>query len=476
MTILLAKDLRLSLDALRPWALIVLGFGLVALLSSFLPRSVMPINSGITTVSELVATIGGLAGITCVATAAWIAASVSHGELRHGAALLHGTLPVGGRGRVLSKAAAILAGTLAVAIVSILLRGEFTATLSSQRGVPGLPPAWVLVSAIVGAGFGMGIAAATRAIFPTVMIALLIAVGAALAGAGGAAVAIPFAAAQQLAVAHVMDPTGSVSEISEMQVRIATAGAAVGVCVAAILAALIGLRAFMGPIPVRRAALLLALTVVASLLGGAVAAPIALANDSINQWQPYVDRGLILASDATVIEAIGRVGQHLRTDPASLDIASGDARFVAIAQSRLSRLPVSERASHPLAIALHEAEFYDELRAAIWSLRLIPRDARSRGDHRYLETALHVAIRYRDAQQIQRLLDIPVAAAGGWTMQPTALPEMDAADSSYDGDFDRQLIRRLRTLREDPEYAALRELMDQVRENLERQLPAGGPG
>jgi hypothetical protein len=469
MTILLAKDLRLSLDALRPWALIVLGFGLIAGLASLLPRSLVPFNSGISTASELVATIGGLAGITCIAAAAWIAASVAHGEERHGAASLHSALPVGRGGRGLSKAAAILAGTLAVAFVSILLQQSAGMGVLVHRFVPGLPASWVLVGALAGAGFGMGIASATRGVFPTVMIALLLAVGAALAGGGGAAVVFPVAAAKYLAVA---DAVGQFVEVGDARARTILAGAALGLGVASLLSACIGIRAFMRPLPVVRAAIALAMTLLLASVAGAFAVPLALAGDSINEWQHYRDRDVVLASDSEVIQAIGRVGQQLRNDPGSFVAEVGDARFIDIAHRRLARVPEQERAGHLLAIALNEAAYYDEVRAAIWSLRLIPRNPLDRDDHRYLEAALSVVLRYREAPQIQRLLDLPVAAAGGWTTQPGAMPEMNAVDSGYDRDFDRKLIGRLRTLRDMPEYATLRDQMDAVLANLERQQPA----
>ena len=42
MNVLLAKDLRLSLDAVRPWVLIVIGFGLVSLVISTMPTKARP--------------------------------------------------------------------------------------------------------------------------------------------------------------------------------------------------------------------------------------------------------------------------------------------------------------------------------------------------------------------------------------------------------------------------------------------------
>ena len=107
MNTLLAKDLRLSLDALRPWGLLLLAAVGVAAIGVAIsgPAEMRALSAEARFLTELAKCLTLTSGVV----AAWIAACVLHGEQRHRADAFTGALPLGRTRRALTKVLAIVA-------------------------------------------------------------------------------------------------------------------------------------------------------------------------------------------------------------------------------------------------------------------------------------------------------------------------------------------------------------------------------
>src|SRR5262245_15359823 len=117
MTTLVLKDLRLALDALRPWALVVVGLAVGMLILRALPQSLDPWGLHHVSVPELFGYVAFFAGVTGVGISTWSSSAVVQGDRRHGANALAATLPSTSRARVQSKLFAVLVAALTPAFV-----------------------------------------------------------------------------------------------------------------------------------------------------------------------------------------------------------------------------------------------------------------------------------------------------------------------------------------------------------------------
>ncbi len=186
MTPLLAKDLRLSIDALRPWLVVVASvLGLWALAAwlhgSVAMRSMLPMKSMLSS-SRILGELAAALTLSTGLVAAWITAVVVHGDQTHQARGLSATLPVSRSRQAATKFASILAACsvpVGCAVAAQVLRGQVND--GTVLLTPDIGQAWYLplLMALVGIGFAMGVARACHGVFETVGLAFLAAIGAA---------------------------------------------------------------------------------------------------------------------------------------------------------------------------------------------------------------------------------------------------------------------------------------------------------
>ncbi len=108
MTSLVAKDLRISLDAVLPLAMVIAGLLLVALLATLVPNGAGPAFLSGVTFRVAVQYFSALLLAGSFVVAAWVTASVLLGDASHRAAALAASMPVGARTRSVSKLTAIV--------------------------------------------------------------------------------------------------------------------------------------------------------------------------------------------------------------------------------------------------------------------------------------------------------------------------------------------------------------------------------
>ncbi len=193
MTALLLKDLRLSLDVLRPWALMVVGLAIGLAMLRLLPATLMPDDLRDMRTEDVLVLIGGLVAASGIAVGAWIASSIVQGDRTHGAAALAAVLPSSAGRRVGAKLVA-----LAMAIAPIPLTAfvalSASALLSAERTSAywrsfGYHSAAVCLGGVaacfVAAGLASFVAQIVRGAFAAVAIAILSCLVAAGLGALG---------------------------------------------------------------------------------------------------------------------------------------------------------------------------------------------------------------------------------------------------------------------------------------------------
>jgi hypothetical protein len=479
MTTLIAKDLRLSLDALRPWLIILVGLAAAAGGATFLPQRLLPFGMSGVSVTEAIASMGGLAGLGSVAVAAWVAASVLHGDRRHGARSLAVVMPVPRSRRVLSKALAILFGVGLVALLAILLRSLVPAEAFARRPLPGFDASLVAAMSAIGAALALGVAPLTKAMFPTVMVALLLAMAATFVGAMCGSWMIPFAASE---FARVADAVGSDSEYRALAERMATVAAGAAIIGTALTTLVTGGLAIGSPVSTRFALGSLGLSLVVAFLLSAAAVPVALRFDPIQNWDSYRQRHILLASDDELIAKIATMAKGLRESTAlesardtyrdslnrfglrGLVWGSSESEYALnVALSRVMVMPIAARASSPLAAALRQAEDYSNWMSAIVSLRIIPND-----EPRKLAQTIDVVLAFPDVPPLRRLLDDPIAKAGGWTNQRNPLPELSEQRAEIVAELDEAILRRIATLKTLDQHRDIAERLGQVEELIRR--------
>lgn len=168
MTVLFAKDLRLSLDALRPWGLLLLAAVGVAAIGVAIsgPAEMRALTAEARFVTELAKGLTLTSGVV----AAWIAACVLHGEHRHRADAFTGALPLGRTRRALTKVLAIVAATLLPATLAVGLQFFRDPHWSMTLVVPDLGRSWAVpaVASLAGLSFAVAIAPLSRRVFETV--------------------------------------------------------------------------------------------------------------------------------------------------------------------------------------------------------------------------------------------------------------------------------------------------------------------
>jgi hypothetical protein len=177
MIAMLRKDFRLSLDAILPLAVVVIGFLAVAGLLLFAPHSLVPAEARIQSAGEAATIVYGCLCVGMLALPTWIMHAVIWGDRTHGASSFAHTLPRSRHSLLLSKAfAALLAGSLpglvAIAIAPtweqvIMVRGlvgvSSLAWLSvAIRSPMGADPALTSWAVVVAISVSFATAAAVR--------------------------------------------------------------------------------------------------------------------------------------------------------------------------------------------------------------------------------------------------------------------------------------------------------------------------
>jgi hypothetical protein len=305
MTVLFAKDLRLSLDALRPWGLLLLAAVGVAAIGVAIsgPAEMRALTAEARFVTELAKGLTLTSGVV----AAWIAACVLHGEHRHRADAFTGALPLGRTRRALTKVLAIVAATLLPATLAVGLQFFRDPHWSMTLVVPDLGRSWAVpaVASLAGLSFAVAIAPLSRRVFETVGLATIATVAIGILAAGAGAVTLTAASARAVRLlgqdAEVLRTAGE---------RGLGASIGVGIACAAVMALLLGARQLArGERRQRRvpyALTLIAMTAAAATTGGAIAMVSVGANDT---WLRRAVRAaeqpaLLRTADATAIARV----------------------------------------------------------------------------------------------------------------------------------------------------------------------------
>ncbi len=483
MSPLFLKDLRLSLDAVLPWLMVVAGFGVVILFLGAMSRTALPAGLQILSPLEIIATVGGVAGFSIGVVSAWIAAVVALGDRRHGAGSLAIALPIASGGRIAAKLMAILLATALVAFVAVVLRAIAGDPSVPAKAILGLQPGVVAVVALVGAAFAMAVAPLARGVFSAVMIAILVAIVAGGVALIGSAIVFPFAAREDIAIALAADQSFWIDEI---RMRVMSVATITGIIAAAAVCALLGALLIARPRSSQSIALGLATLFVVALLAGAGATFVSVARDPFRTSSTYTDRWLYLSDDESMVAAIGRFGKELQSyksfenrllqamsergpdnwallDDVRMASSNSDWRLVRRARDRVQLMPPSARNDSVFAQALRDAEDQSTWITAVISLQLIPVD-----DPRRLSAALDTVIRYPEIPNIRRVLDLPVARALGLQPESRQTPQsIEPLTPFASHELDSVLAGRLRTLQTLDAHAADHDAMRRVIEAIE---------
>ena len=349
MNALLTKDLRLSLDVLRPWAIVVVGLALGVFILSRAPESLLPDALRAISIGELFVFVAGVVGFTAVIVSAWSAASIAQGDRTHGAAMLAAALPIAPSHRALSKATALLPATLAPPLVVCALY-----TLGRQLGYApndfsvGVVTGLVAAASAVGAGLALGVAPLIRSRFQTVAVALLVGLAGGMLGVLGAWIGLRFFSGE---LARVIAAKGWIDPLPQIQVRLDWISGVTGVGAAAIGCALVGVVS-LARLRTRRSLLYGVSSALAlSLVAGVVATKPALATDqTLKDGDTYLRLVAILVSSDEIVEAIPRYFIQIR-DARVGDGYQRNQMLVWEGMYRMRALPPAQRIAHPITLA-----------------------------------------------------------------------------------------------------------------------------
>ncbi|MDZ4754380.1 MAG: hypothetical protein SGJ11_07770 [Phycisphaerae bacterium] len=105
---LVSKDLRLSLDAIRPIVLLITGFLLVGFLVTGLAPELRPDSIRAMDLGDLLLMMAGMIAVASPFIAGWCAAAVFVGDRGHRAWLFASVMPVHGTKRVVARLVTLL--------------------------------------------------------------------------------------------------------------------------------------------------------------------------------------------------------------------------------------------------------------------------------------------------------------------------------------------------------------------------------
>ncbi len=378
MTTLLLKDLRLSLDVLRPWGLLVAGFAVGMWLLASLPSTLVPVDLRGMSLAEMLIALAALIAATSMAVGAWLATVIVRGDQSHGAGALAAILPTSPSRRVGSKVIALAAATAmlplaaaAALVVALTLRPTATA---ESLGRLLLLPAAALAGAFIGAGAASFIATLVRGTFAIVAISLL---GILLAGISGSASA---ATGLQLLCRDVVDAgarPGAITEYLLLRSSVLTGGAIASIATTGLAAGIVGMTAMARPRGARWIAMSGAALLLVALITGLASSKAIVANDpQLANWSAYNER---LAEKLSLQELAAFVRSMTRDGGIKDPIGSWNQTQAIVARivDHRRHLPSALLETDPVELAFRSVEdFSQPIRARFWLRTMALEDPR----------------------------------------------------------------------------------------------------
>ncbi|MFO0827089.1 MAG: hypothetical protein U0572_02980 [Phycisphaerales bacterium] len=435
MTGLLAKDFRLSLDVLRPWALVLVVFSIGVLIVSRMPRSMLPEGLTLMSVPELLTVVGPMVALSSLVVSAWSTATIVQGDERHGAGLLAHAMPIAAPRRAASTLLVVVVAGLVPPIVGASMHAMGLVFLDSTVVMSKVAPT-------VWSGFGLaalGIACAlptallVRGHFRASALSFLLAAVLAITGIVGAwsgyQIVVAPLRAKARAMAHGANEPAFQWELSHVLDRVMTLGGGVGCAAGAVVCAIAGVVLMARVRRARSRIAWVGVALLAALVTGGIAAkPLFSSDATLVRFGPYQQLMATFASDEEIVEAIARAGGAVRGG--TPDDASW-GRDWALLREGIVRVTTVARGTpreQILRKAMRDAEDFSTQENATRSLSwLVPRD-----DPRRLELSLEAFIRFRAndgswSYYAQNLFDqLPT----DWSKSPPPQPEQFPGDQA----------------------------------------------
>ncbi|MBL9148094.1 MAG: hypothetical protein JNM94_05305 [Phycisphaerae bacterium] len=354
MQTLLAKDLRLAGDALRPALLILVGFVVGLALLSAVPESILPLAGSLRVSDALYA----LPQFLVVASGpfALVATAVTlRGDRRHGAALLAGALPVSAARQGASALVVLLVVTAALPAVGLVAGAIRLLTIGDSAGrlVLWAAPTAALLASACGTAYALAAGRPGRSPAMTIGVASLLVVAA--AAAGFAAGWIPIALNPGLGAVRL--ETRGFPDSSPYLLAAAfsaTIGGAIGSGVAG-LANLFGAIGGRSRWAIRAIA---TLGVLACGVGGAIGA-VSL-DDRIQSRLTYQRAWVSRLSPVELAERVRALPPlNLGSEPLKWNASTADAAAFDAARTHVAAIAPLDLDGDPVARALRERESYE---------------------------------------------------------------------------------------------------------------------
>lgn len=374
---LLIKDVRLSLDTLLPWGLIVAGFGVVAAAISRLPESMAPDVLGRFTLGDALDYTAIVVGGTAVAVGAWVAAVVSQGDRIHGAEHLMAAMPVPALRRVASKLAAVALAAAAPVIVATLCF-LMARTLVQRDATPRDDSWWLLAAtggaAFVGAALGLGVSPIVRGPFRVVAIALLLGALGGLLGLLASWFSFERAAAELMSLVRARrgDDWTMYDGYHDSRAGAAIVSTITGVATIAMVALCVGAFAMAAPRRPRSIVAVLAAGLALAVVTGAAATFVSFRQGvGLQRNLEWASWRVAELDDETLIRGFWSAYGPEPTDSVYATVPLMWALPGEMAR-RLAAVAPSERSSHPLMQALMEVQDNSTADRAMRTVPLLP--------------------------------------------------------------------------------------------------------
>jgi hypothetical protein len=469
--LVLAKDLRLSLDALLPILLIIGGFLLVGSLIHALPDRLLPDAFRLFGLSDFLASVSMVLGLLSPFLAGWCTAAVMLGDGRHRGLRLAASLPVPRRTARLARFLALLPGLLLPAVLCVLLFALARLLDPSIvfKGTTELPWWMPLTLSAVGT-LAVWCAARTgeRSMFAVQLIGHLTTLALVVGGYGIAWATIPLTLPELGRVAVLLDAPEAIrvaADIRGMLSMISMLAAATTFGLFLWASYWFGASRRWPRRAMRNA--LIASAGCAALV--ATATPtVAIHGISIPPYFPWEQRDLIEKPDAEIADGIASTMEFVRANPGRGVPNEIHRRWVeGLRRVRQQAENTGHRVDHPLVAVFLANESYEHVHAASWSVSWY-----ALGDPRQ-EIALLKAIRAHPT-----FVEMPLTKS--WLMMQMADPNMGPMMHPYlhelNGHAQRDIIawvdlqRVLLALRPDMP-AEERVLREEVRDRLLEAYP-----
>lgn len=355
MITLVAKDLRLSLDALRPTGLLLAAFLLLGAITLALPERLMPLGLPFRDVHELFIVLWTLVAYGSIAIPVWIVHAIANGDRMHGAASLAASMPVSDRSRGLARGAAMVgAGSLPAVFLALLAPSTESRIISAKllRWWPMLHDESLSVAAL---SFGavliaIVMASSRRRLWTSMIVAHLLLL--AMVPLTGLAIAL----GRAWTLARFGDGPHAWGQFNlDLWMAAAVRATAVG---AAVVGLLLGAHAIRRIRSRRYAWWSMAVGSLAVLSIGVVAPRVAFALSSEKESAPTYRRWLAtFASEDELLRTVERWGGGPASSPVSMGV---DMELLEEASRRVRLRSPNEQASDPLTRAFRAALHFDD--------------------------------------------------------------------------------------------------------------------